>query len=72
MTSRSFRRSRQNKTQKQKKQSRRGGNTALANAVSASVVPIGLTLWQQHLKKKNGKKNFQTMRKFAKQFTPRN
>lgn len=63
MTSRSFRRSR-----RRQRQSRRGGNTALANA----VVPVGLTLWQQHLKKRNGKKNFQTMRKFAKQFTPRN
>jgi len=68
MTSRSFRRSR-----RRQRQSRRGGNTALANAVSTSILPVGLTLWQQHMKKRYGKKQFQTMRKkFGKYLTPRN
>jgi hypothetical protein len=69
MTSKSFRRSRQ--SQKNRK-SRRGGNTALANAVSASVLPVGLTLWQQHLKRKNGKKNFQKTMRNLRRFSPVN
>ena len=69
MTSKSFRRSRQ--SQKNRK-SRRGGNTALANAVSASVLPVGLTLWQQHLKRKNGKKTFQKTMRNLRRFSPVN
>ena len=69
MTSKSFRRSRQ--SQKNRK-SRRGGNTALANAVSASVLPVGLTLWQQRMKRQNGKKNFQKTMRNLRRFSPVN
>jgi hypothetical protein len=67
MTSRSFRRSR-----RRQRQSRRGGYGALANAVSASAVPVGLTLWQQQYKNKTARKMFNPVRKFGKYMTPRN
>jgi hypothetical protein len=73
MTSRSFRRSRQNKTQKQKqKQSRKGGYASLMNAASASVLPLGLTLMQQRLKKQNGKKQFQKTMRNMRRYSPIN
>jgi hypothetical protein len=71
MTSRSFRRSRQNKSQKKKKMSR-GGYASLMNAASASVVPIGLTLWQQRLKRQHGKKTFQKTMRNMRRFSPVN
>jgi hypothetical protein len=67
MTSKTFRRSRQSR------KSRRGGYGALANAASASVLPLGLTLWQQHYKRKNVKPNFVTRKfKTVSRNTPRN
>ena len=69
MTSKSFRRSR--RTRKQTR-SRRGGNVALMNAASASVLPIGLTLLQQHYKKKNSPPGLKTMRRFGKFMSPKN
>jgi hypothetical protein len=71
MTSRSFRRSRQNKSQKKKKMSR-GGYVSLMNAASVSALPVGLTLWQQHLKKQNGKKNFQKTMRNMRRYSPVN
>ena len=76
MTSKSFRRSRQrSQSQRQRqrqRQSRRGGYGALANAASASVLPVGLTLLQQHYKNKNSRKLFKPIRKFGKFMTPKN
>jgi hypothetical protein len=71
MTSRSFRRSRQNKTQKQK-QSRRGGYTSLMNAASASILPLGLTLLQQRLKKQNGRNQFKKTMRNMRRYSPIN
>jgi len=65
MTSKSFRRSR-----RKQRRSRRGGNVALMNAASASVLPVGLTLLQQHYK--NKRPNFKTMRRFGKYLSPKN
>jgi hypothetical protein len=67
MTSKSFRRSRRSQ-----RKSRRGGNVALLNAASASVLPVGLTLLQQKYKNKTAKKMFKPMRKFGKYMTPKN
>jgi hypothetical protein len=73
MTSKSFRRSRRRQSQRQQqRKSRRGGYGALANAASASVLPVGLTLLQQHYKKKKDRNSFKTMRKFGKYMTPKN
>jgi hypothetical protein len=69
MTSKSFRRSRRTRRQRR---SRRGGNVALMNAASASVLPVGLTLLQQHYKKKNSPPGFKTMRRFGRYMTPKN
>jgi hypothetical protein len=71
MTSKSFRRSRQNRKTRRSRY-RRGGNVALMNAASASVLPIGLTLLQQHLKKKNSTPGLKTMRRFGRYMTPKN
>jgi hypothetical protein len=67
MTSKFFRRSR--RTQRK---TRRGGNVALLNAASASALPVGLTLLQQHFKNKTARKMFKPMRKFRKFMTPKN
>ena len=58
MTSKSFRRSRQRSQSRRQRRSRRGGYGALANAASASILPVGLTLIQQHYKRKNAKNSF--------------
>jgi hypothetical protein len=42
------------------------------NAASASVLPVGLTLLQQHYKKKNSPPGFKTMRRFGRYMTPKN
>lgn len=50
----------------------RGGYASLMNAASASVVPIGLTLWQQRLKRQHGKKTFQKTMRNMRRFSPVN
>jgi hypothetical protein len=67
MTSKSFRRSR-----RRQRKSRRGGNVALLNAASASALPVGLTLLQQHYKNKTSRKMLKPFRKFGKYMTPKN
>lgn len=62
MTSKSFRRSRQRS--RRQRRSRRGGYGALANAASTSILPVGLTLVQQHYKKKNANSFLNKTRRF--------
>ena len=72
MTSKSFRRSRHTRRQRRSMRSRRGGNVAIMQAASASILPVGLTLIQQHYKNKKFKPGFKTMRRFGKFMTPKN
>lgn len=63
MTSNTFRRSR-------RRTRRRGGNIiSLANAASASILPIGLTLSQQYYKNKNRTLNKSRFKRKFKSFT---
>ena len=67
MTSKSFRRSR-----RRQRQSRRGGYASLMNAASASILPLGLTLMQQRLKKQNGRNQFKKTMRNMRRYSPIN